>query len=246
MHFVSGNIATSLLLVGPEGAAIFLIQVLQKRNITVRSWHAVRLAIITAIAATIVSIAIVFVGTTVLHHSGISMAAVRLLGGLICINAGLSMFGIDLLHPFKASAEEEEETEIEVTRVEGPVSFQKSEDVEKSTESSFKVRMRRIPNELAVVFVPLVFPTTVGTAYVTWLLNQMGDKHPAPKMGLILVIVITMFITLLSMFLAILIGSHPRTKRIMNGLAKFGCIVFILFGFDSIGGAIFTYIHTAM
>ncbi len=237
-QYVNSQLVHSLLLVGPEGAAIFLLLVLQARSIAIRSWRAFGLACLTGVAAMLTAIAVVFVGPTLLKHMGVSLASVRALGGLICLQTGGQIFGIDLLRPFRRQDTSEGVTEIEVTSV----SETFEENSRRKERPSFRVRMRRLPTELAVVFVPLVFPTTVGTAYVTWLLGQSGGEHPVPASYLVVVIVLTMAMTLLAMFVAILIGSGLSSK-VIDGLARFGSGVFILFGVDTLGGAIVSYLH---
>jgi hypothetical protein len=51
-----------------------------------------------------------------------------------------------------------------------------------------------------------------------------------------------MAITLLAMFAAILVGSGLSSK-VIDGLARFGSVVFVLFGIDTLGGALVSYLH---
>jgi small neutral amino acid transporter SnatA (MarC family) len=208
----------SILLVGPEGAAIFSLLVFQEQGILGRM-RRLTLAVVVVVIATVAALALALFGSNALEHMGIALGAVGILGGIVSVKTGLEPLKIDLLKPFRMEDDKEK----------------------KRTEVAMEPRgwLRRLTNDLTKVFVPIVFPTSVGPAYIAWLVNPTAagkPQHP-PLAMLVTVIFITMLVILLVMVVSLLIGEK-MPDWLGNALARVGGIIFILFGIGTFFGGL--------
>jgi small neutral amino acid transporter SnatA (MarC family) len=210
----------SILLVGPEGAAIFSLLVFQEQGILGRMRRLI-LAVVTVAIATVAALMLALFGSTTLKHMGIALGAVGILGGVVSVKTGLEPLKIDLLKPFRMQeANEEKENGNKIA-------------------SEPRGWLRRLANDLTKVFVPIVFPTSVGPAYIAWLVNPTAAGKPLhpPLALLVTAIFITMLVTLFAMTVSLLIGEK-MPGWLGNTLARVGGTIFILFGIGTFLGGL--------
>jgi small neutral amino acid transporter SnatA (MarC family) len=210
----------SILLVGPEGAAIFSLLIFQEQGILGRM-RRLTLAVVTVAIATVAALALAVFGSTTLEHMGIALGAVGILGGIVSVKTGLEPLKIDLLKPFRMQEANEEKKNGNKIAPE-PRGW-----------------LRRLANDLTKVFVPIVFPTSVGPAYIAWLVNPTAAGKPLhpPLALLVTVIFITMLVTLFAMTVALLIGEK-MPDWLGNTLARVGGTIFVLFGIGTFFGGL--------
>jgi small neutral amino acid transporter SnatA (MarC family) len=251
----------SILLVGPEGAAIFGLLIFEEKKIEGRV-RRLALAVVTAAIAAVASLALALFGSTALEHMGIALGAVGILGGIVSVKTGLEPLKIDLLKPFRREDDKEKKRTEIVTRrsvwlitptagggllaqsaqVEVITEVEEANEEEKNENESAPEPhgwLRRLVNDLAKVFVPIVFPTSVGPAYIAWLVNPTAAGKPlhAPLALLVTAILITMLVTLSAMTVAVLIGEK-MPDWLGNFLARIGGIIFVLFGVGTFFGGL--------
>jgi small neutral amino acid transporter SnatA (MarC family) len=225
--YFSDHFIQSLLLIGPEGAAIFSLLVFRKVGIE-GVWRRVRLATFTIVAATAAAVAVALVGKPILMHIGITLGAVSILGGAISIKTGAEVFRIDFLKPFRVQREEGASASSEAIGREMPKAREATSVAKKW---SIMAAARGLFRDFVQVGVPLVFPTSVGPAYTAWLFTQAGH---APVFALMAVIVCSMVVTLLAMLLVLLSGEKLLPAWVETTLEKFGAVIFVLFGIGTL------------
>ncbi|GHO99043.1 hypothetical protein KSF_090910 [Reticulibacter mediterranei] len=252
----------SILLVGPEGAAIFGLLVFQEHGIVGRM-RRLALAIVTITIATVAALALAFFGSTALEHMGIALGAVGILGGVVSVKTGLEPLKIDLLKPFRMEDDRQKmQTEIvaellarlvnstadasslltTLVKTQEP-NEEKETDKEKDNGAEIEPKprgwLRRLSNDLAKIFVPIIFPTSVGPAYIAWLVNPTAAGKPlnVPLAMLVMAIFITMLVTLLAMMVALLFGEK-MPGWLEKFLVRVGGTVFVLFGIGTFFGGL--------
>lgn len=246
----------SILLVGPEGAAIFGLLVFEEKKIEGRMRRLV-LAVVTVAIATVASLALTLFGSTALDHMGIALGAVGILGGIVSMKVGLEPLKIDLLKPFrKEDDKEKKRAEIAAALLVGLTNptadvsslltaLVKMQEANEERGNGNKIEseprgwLRRLANDLTKVFVPIVFPTSVGPAYIAWLVNPTAAGKPLhPSLAMLVpVIFITMLVTLFAMTVALLIGEK-MPDWLGNFLARVGGTIFVLFGIGTFFGGL--------
>lgn len=251
----------SILLVGPEGAAIFGLLVFKEKKIEGRG-RQLALAVVTVAIATVASLVIALFGSIALKYMGIALGAVDILGGIVSVKTGLEPLKIDLLKPFRREDDKEKKQAWIVARrsvwlitptagggllaqsaqVEGITEVEEANKEEKNENGSAPEPhgwLRRLVNDLPKVFVPIVFPTSVGPAYIAWLVNPTSSGKPLHPSVVLLVTatLVTMLVTLSAMTVAVLIGKK-MPDWLENFLARVGGTFFVLFGIGTFFGGL--------
>lgn len=241
-RYFNDHIVLSILLIGPEGAAIFAPLVFRKEGIE-GVWRRVCLAIFVSVVATAAAVAVALFGKPALHRTGIELGAVAAFGGFISIYVGATVFGLDFLKPFRMHREEAS-TNGETSKLRVPEARGMATPI--AGKQGIIAVVRDLFRDFMRVAV-LVFPTSVGPAYIAWLFMQAGS---APVISLMTVIVVSMLVALVAMLVVLL----PWKKWIVTLLKKLhlrwmatvldklhfgwmatvlekaGAIIFILFG----------------